>query len=99
MLSIAIDNTSVFVPGGQAPQYGFRRTDFIAANNGVHDQNLFNLLESNVTDTERRKTIRVFDVDEVHTSDDIFVSAEPPNPVAFVLNDVEGQAYEYVIHF
>ena len=34
MISIRIDNTSVFVPGGGPPQYGFRRTEFIAQVNG-----------------------------------------------------------------
>ncbi|KAJ7662289.1 hypothetical protein B0H17DRAFT_1144463 [Mycena rosella] len=33
-ISIRIDNTSVFVPGGGPPQYGFRRTEFIAQKNG-----------------------------------------------------------------
>ncbi|GLB34540.1 putative zinc finger [Lyophyllum shimeji] len=35
-ISIKIDNTSVFIPGGGtgAPQYGFRRTEFIAHING-----------------------------------------------------------------
>ncbi|KAI0072191.1 hypothetical protein K474DRAFT_420644 [Panus rudis PR-1116 ss-1] len=37
VLSISIDNSSVFVPGGGPPQNGFRRTDFIAANNGEHN--------------------------------------------------------------
>lgn len=48
-MSISIDNSSVFVPGGGPPQLGFRRTDFIAANNGVHDQALFDKLETAVT--------------------------------------------------
>jgi hypothetical protein len=34
VISIRIDNTSVFVPGGGPPQYGFRRTEFIAQVNG-----------------------------------------------------------------
>jgi hypothetical protein len=33
-ISITIDNSSVFVPGGAAPQFGFRRTEFIAQANG-----------------------------------------------------------------
>ncbi|KAF7296348.1 hypothetical protein HMN09_01104900 [Mycena chlorophos] len=33
-LSVSIDNTSVFLPGGSTPQYGFRRTDLIAQING-----------------------------------------------------------------
>ncbi|KAJ7615028.1 hypothetical protein DFH06DRAFT_1240391 [Mycena polygramma] len=33
VISIKIDNTSVFVPGGGPPQYGFRRTEFIAQKN------------------------------------------------------------------
>ncbi|TFK48809.1 hypothetical protein OE88DRAFT_1713906 [Heliocybe sulcata] len=35
-ISITIDNTSVFVPGSGGPQYGFRRTEFIAQANGNH---------------------------------------------------------------
>lgn len=27
---VAIDNSSVFIPGGSTPQFGFRRTDLIA---------------------------------------------------------------------
>ncbi|KAI0088591.1 hypothetical protein BDY19DRAFT_993973 [Irpex rosettiformis] len=50
VVSISIDNSSVFVPGGSQPQLGFRRTDFIAANNGVHDQTLFDSLETGVTE-------------------------------------------------
>ncbi|KAJ7244241.1 hypothetical protein C8J57DRAFT_1681029 [Mycena rebaudengoi] len=34
VISIKIDNTSVFVPGGGQPQYGFRRTELIAQKNG-----------------------------------------------------------------
>ncbi|KAJ7201454.1 hypothetical protein C8J57DRAFT_1442001 [Mycena rebaudengoi] len=34
VISIKIDNTSVFVPGGGPPQYGFRRTELIAQKNG-----------------------------------------------------------------
>ncbi|KAI0345595.1 hypothetical protein BDW22DRAFT_1389348 [Trametopsis cervina] len=49
VLAVSIDNTSVFSPGGGPGQFGFRRTDFIAANNGVHDQNLFNTLETGKT--------------------------------------------------
>jgi hypothetical protein len=33
-ISVTIDNSSVFVPGGAAPQFGFRRTEFIAQANG-----------------------------------------------------------------
>ncbi|KAF7798258.1 hypothetical protein EIP86_009475 [Pleurotus ostreatoroseus] len=36
VISISIDNTSVFVPGSGGPQNGFRRTEFIAAENGDH---------------------------------------------------------------
>ncbi|EPQ54874.1 hypothetical protein GLOTRDRAFT_106470 [Gloeophyllum trabeum ATCC 11539] len=35
-ISISIDNTSIFVPGSGGPQYGFRRTEFIAQANGNH---------------------------------------------------------------
>lgn len=45
---ITIDNTSVFIPGGQAPQYGFRRTELIAAVNGDHDD-LNPLMETGTT--------------------------------------------------
>ncbi|KAJ7258803.1 hypothetical protein B0H12DRAFT_1109618 [Mycena haematopus] len=34
VISIKIDNTSVFVPGGGPPQFGFRRTELIAQKNG-----------------------------------------------------------------
>ncbi|KAF8194437.1 hypothetical protein K438DRAFT_1906679 [Mycena galopus ATCC 62051] len=34
VISIKIDNTSVFVPGGGPPQYGFRRTELIAQKDG-----------------------------------------------------------------
>ncbi|KAJ7644802.1 hypothetical protein FB45DRAFT_987993 [Roridomyces roridus] len=34
VISIRIDNTSVFVPGGGPPQFGFRRTEFIAQPTG-----------------------------------------------------------------
>ncbi|EMD39595.1 hypothetical protein CERSUDRAFT_111905 [Gelatoporia subvermispora B] len=37
VVSITIDNSSVFVPGSGGPQFGFRRTEFIAAVNGDHD--------------------------------------------------------------
>ena len=41
---MTIDNTSVFVPGGQAPQLGFRRGEFIAqpADPADGDHNAFN---------------------------------------------------------
>jgi hypothetical protein len=35
-ISIIIDNSSVFVPGGGAPQLGFRRTELIAQANNNH---------------------------------------------------------------
>jgi len=35
-VSVAIDNSSVFVPGGGAPQLGFRRTELIAQANANH---------------------------------------------------------------
>ncbi|THU84686.1 hypothetical protein K435DRAFT_806507 [Dendrothele bispora CBS 962.96] len=34
-LSITIDGTSIFLPGGSNPQNGFRRTDFIAQNTSL----------------------------------------------------------------
>lgn len=33
---MSIDNTSVFVPGGGPPQFGFRRGEFIAQADGDH---------------------------------------------------------------
>jgi len=48
VVSISIDNTSVFVPGSGGPQFGFRRTEFIAANNGDHDD-LNPVLETGTT--------------------------------------------------
>lgn len=47
-VSISIDNSSVFVPGGGPPQYGFRRTELIAANNGDH-ADLIPLMEQGTT--------------------------------------------------
>lgn len=35
-ITISIDNTSVFVPGGSMPQNGFRRTELIAQKDGNH---------------------------------------------------------------
>lgn len=35
-ISIAIDNSSVFVPGGGASQLGFRRTELIAQTDNNH---------------------------------------------------------------
>lgn len=48
VVSISIDNSSVFVPGGGPPQFGFRRTEFIAANNGDHND-LNPILETGTT--------------------------------------------------
>ncbi|KAM5536930.1 hypothetical protein V8D89_009477 [Ganoderma adspersum] len=48
VLSVSIDNSSVFLPGGTNPQFGFRRTDIIAANNGEHT-NLVTQMETNQT--------------------------------------------------
>lgn len=45
-----IDNTSVFVPGGGGPQYGFRRTELIAQKNG----------SSSALDAEMETGISVF---------------------------------------
>ncbi|GJE92570.1 glycoside hydrolase family 131 protein [Phanerochaete sordida] len=48
VISISIDNSSVFVPGSGGPQFGFRRTEFIAANNGDHND-LNPILETGTT--------------------------------------------------
>ncbi|OBZ71484.1 hypothetical protein A0H81_08496 [Grifola frondosa] len=48
VISITIDNSSIFIPGGGSPQFGFRRTEFIAAVNGDHDD-LNLVMEVNTT--------------------------------------------------
>ncbi|KAI0823961.1 hypothetical protein BC628DRAFT_1323671 [Trametes gibbosa] len=48
VVSVTIDNSSVFVPGGGQPQFGFRRTDIIAAVNGEHIE-LVARMEQNTT--------------------------------------------------
>lgn len=38
VISVSIDNTSIFIPGGSTPQYGFCRTDLLAhPADGDHD--------------------------------------------------------------
>ncbi|KAI3620974.1 hypothetical protein WG66_008828 [Moniliophthora roreri] len=46
VISITIDNSSVFVPGGGAPQLGFRRTELIAQKKG---SDLKQIMETGVT--------------------------------------------------
>ncbi|KAI0671185.1 hypothetical protein C8Q78DRAFT_843947 [Trametes maxima] len=60
VVSVTIDNSSVFVPGGGAPQFGFRRTDIIAAVNGEHTEL--------ITRMEENKTVFHFSIqkDDVH---------------------------------
>lgn len=48
MISVSIDNTSIFTPGSSTPQFGFRRTDLIAAVDGDHND-LIPLLETGTT--------------------------------------------------
>ncbi|KAJ3572957.1 hypothetical protein NP233_g2740 [Leucocoprinus birnbaumii] len=48
VISVSIDNTSVFLPGGTNPQYGFRRTDIIAELNGSPDP-LIPVIENGTT--------------------------------------------------
>ncbi|PIL35046.1 hypothetical protein GSI_02833 [Ganoderma sinense ZZ0214-1] len=48
VVSVSIDNSSIFLPGGTNPQFGFRRMDIIAANNGEHT-NLITQIETNKT--------------------------------------------------
>ncbi|KAI0629797.1 hypothetical protein C8Q77DRAFT_1138613 [Trametes polyzona] len=48
VISVTIDNSSVFIPGGGPPQFGFRRTDIIAAVNGEHTE-LITRMETNKT--------------------------------------------------
>ncbi|TCD62641.1 hypothetical protein EIP91_006594 [Steccherinum ochraceum] len=48
VVSVSIDNSSVFIPGGSTPQNGFRRTDIIAANDGDH-ADLIPLMEQGTT--------------------------------------------------
>ncbi|KAJ7752577.1 hypothetical protein B0H16DRAFT_1373199, partial [Mycena metata] len=50
VISIKIDNTSVFVPGGGPPQYGFRRTELIAQKDG----------NSTALDAEMETAVSVF---------------------------------------
>ncbi|KAI0642914.1 hypothetical protein C8Q79DRAFT_916131 [Trametes meyenii] len=59
-ISVTIDNSSVFVPGGGAPQFGFRRTDIIAAVNGEHTEL--------ITRMEENKTVFHFSIqqDDIH---------------------------------
>ncbi|KAF8993506.1 hypothetical protein BDQ17DRAFT_1368244 [Cyathus striatus] len=47
-ISVNIDNSSIFSPGGSNPQFGFRRTDIIAQQNGNHTA-LVPLMENGVT--------------------------------------------------
>ncbi|KAH9850153.1 hypothetical protein C2E23DRAFT_326878 [Lenzites betulinus] len=48
VVSVTINNSSVFVAGGGPPQFGFRRTDIIAAVNGEHTE-LITRMEQNKT--------------------------------------------------
>ncbi|KAF8158448.1 hypothetical protein B0H34DRAFT_797835 [Crassisporium funariophilum] len=48
VLAVSIDNSSVFLPGGTNPQFGFRRTDVIAQKDWS-PANLLPLMESGVT--------------------------------------------------
>lgn len=48
VLAITIDNSSVFVPGGSSPQYGFRRTDIIAQKAG-NSSTLIPVMETGVS--------------------------------------------------
>ena len=48
VLAVTIDNSSVFVPGGSSPQYGFRRTDIIAQKAG-DSSNLILAMETGVS--------------------------------------------------
>jgi hypothetical protein len=47
-LAVTIDNSSVFVPGGSIPQYGFRRTDIIAQKAG-NSSSLIPVMDTGVT--------------------------------------------------
>ncbi|KAK7689951.1 hypothetical protein QCA50_006591 [Cerrena zonata] len=47
VVSVSVDNSSIFSPGGN-PQNGFRRTDLIAANDGEHTE-LLTKIETGVT--------------------------------------------------
>ncbi|KAF9450554.1 glycoside hydrolase family 131 protein [Macrolepiota fuliginosa MF-IS2] len=48
VISVSIDNSSIFSPGGNNPQYGFRRTDIIAESDGS-PSNLTPIIEANTT--------------------------------------------------
>lgn len=47
-LAVTIDNTSIFVPGGGTPQYGFRRTDIIAQKGG-NSSSLVPVMETGIS--------------------------------------------------
>ncbi|KAF8895243.1 hypothetical protein BD779DRAFT_1498361 [Infundibulicybe gibba] len=49
VISITIDNSSVFIPGSGPPQTGFRRTELIAQQNGSHTE-LNTLMETGPSD-------------------------------------------------
>lgn len=49
VISITIDNTSIFIPGGSAPQNGFRRTELIAQKTGSQKTALNAEMEVGVT--------------------------------------------------
>ncbi|EIW52471.1 uncharacterized protein TRAVEDRAFT_175614 [Trametes versicolor FP-101664 SS1] len=48
VISVSIDNSSIFIPGSGGPQFGFRRTDIIAAVDGEHTE-LNARMETNTT--------------------------------------------------
>ncbi|KXN82853.1 hypothetical protein AN958_02127 [Leucoagaricus sp. SymC.cos] len=48
VISVSIDNSSVFLPGGSNPQYGFRRTDIIAERDWS-PSNLTSIIENGTT--------------------------------------------------
>jgi hypothetical protein len=51
VIAVAIDNSSVFLPGGTNPQFGFRRTDIIAQKGGsaANPHLVIPLIETGVT--------------------------------------------------
>lgn len=49
VLAVSIDNSSVFIPGGSSPQFGFRRTDVLAQKGAGNPHPVIALMENNVT--------------------------------------------------
>ena len=49
VVAVSIDNSSVFIPGGSSPQFGFRRTDILAQKGAGNPHPVITLMEAGVT--------------------------------------------------